>query len=533
MSVYSRVGNLRPRRSAFNLSHEKQFDCDLGQLIPVLFQECIPGDTMKIGNEIVIRFQPMVSPVLNEINAYVHYFFVPARLLMDNKLTDWHEFISGGADGQTSITLPKWTHSTGYNIKYSLWDYFGLPVGVNPSVDVCSFPKRAYNLVYNEYYRDENLQTEINVDNDVIANRDWAKDYFTSALPFAQRGIAPSLPLSGLIPLSVINASMDNPYANLTNAGLMFTGGSSPVNYVRSSTPTSSGTSNLYATSVAESSKGYRVRNVNKDNGVGFDVSKLDSGKYGVDLHQAVTFDVNDLRLVFQMQKFMERNMRGGIRYTEFLQAHFGISPRDEVLQRPVYIGGSKSPVMISEVLQTSQSNSGHPQGNLAGHGLVADKNYITSYHAKEFGYIIGIMSVMPKAAYTQGIPRYLLRETRYDFYFPEFAHLGEQGVFNAEVYADGSTDDKEIFGYQGRYNEMRSAQSIVCGDMRDTQNYWNISRLFASRPNLNSTFLTCTPRKDYLAVPSQKALIVNVGNIVKAIRPMPAMAEPGLIDHN
>lgn len=507
MSVYSKVGGLKPGRSAFNLSYETKFDCDMGELIPVYFQECVPGDTMMVGNEVVIRFQPLVAPVLQEINCYVHYFFVPARLLMNNKLTDWNDFISGGSDGETAVTLPKWTGSSGYNAKYTLWDYFGLPTGVNPHIPPVSFPKRAYNLIFNEYYRDENLQNEVGIDNDLILHRSWKKDYFTSALPWQQRGIAPALPLSGYSPIEGFSTTSEAGQNILSKMS-----GPTGTWYL------SDGAAQHAALFAQKTSFGSNYNAA------------------GVNFANAATFDVSDLRLAFQIQKFMERNARAGVRYTEFLRAHFGVAPRDEVLQRPQYIGGSKSPVMISEVLQTSQTttgSTGSAQGNLAGHGLVADKSYICKYRCKEFGYIVGIMSVMPKSVYQQGVPRHFIRQTRYDFYFPEFAHLSEQGIFNEEVYADGSAQDDQIFGYQGRYNEMRSAQSIVCGGMRDTFDYWHLSRQFASRPNLNSTFIECRPRKDIFAVPSERGLIVNVGNVVKAIRPIPAFAEPGLIDHN
>ena len=211
-----------------------------------------------------------------------------------------------------------------------------------------------------------------------------------------------------------------------------------------------------------------------------------------VNLGSATTFNVADLRLAFQIQKWMERNARAGVRYTEFLRSHYGVAPRDERLNRPEYIGGSKAPVIVSEVLQTS-STSTTPQGNMAGHGLSADKAYIAKYHAQEFGVVVGLMSIMPRSSYQQGIDRQWLRRSRYDFYSPEFANLSEQGIERAEIYATTSgTENRTIFGFKGRYDEMRFKRSMVCGKMRTSYDYWHLGRKFASAPLLNEEFIKC-----------------------------------------
>ena len=221
-----------------------------------------------------------------------------------------------------------------------------------------------------------------------------------------------------------------------------------------------------------------------------------------VDLSTASTFDIADLRLAFQIQKWMERNARGGVRYTEFLRAHFGVAPRDERLHRPEYIGGSKSPVIMSEVLQTSSTDLTTPQGNLAGHGISAQDQFCGSYRAAEFGLIMGIMSIMPKPAYSQGINRQWLRRSKFDFFFPEFVGLSEQAIEQAEIYAtDVASANTTIFGYQGRYDEMRTKDNMVVGEMRTTFDYWHLARQFSSAPLLNSSFITCIPRKDIFAV--------------------------------
>ena len=282
-NVYAHVGGLHPRRSVFDLSYEKKLTCDMAQLIPVMCDEVVPGDVFMIGNQAVVRFQPLVAPILHEINMYAYYFFVPYRILWD----EWEDFISGGEDGQFSDPIPEWEPTI--TTEGSLWDFFGFPVGVDPlGAYPLDFPRRAYNLVYNEYFRDENLQTEVALTNETILNRAWEKDYFTSSLPWQQRGTAPALPISGT-----------------THAVWTFDN------------------SNLF--NLQGSSSG------NKPN----DVTRGVLNNNTVDLSTASTFDIADLRLAFQIQKWMERNARAGYRYTQFLRAHFGVCPRDERLQRP------------------------------------------------------------------------------------------------------------------------------------------------------------------------------------------------------
>nr|WAE43901.1 MAG: major capsid protein [Microviridae sp.] len=503
--IFQRTGSLQPGKSVFDLSYEKKFDCDMGQLIPVMCDEVVPGDFLNIGNEAIIRFQPLVAPVLHEVNVYVHYFFVPYRILWKNASPDnWEDFITGGADGSLAPTIPTWNPT---NIaKGSLWDYFGLPLVVPTGCLPLDFMRRAYNRIYNEYYRDENLTTPIAETLEIIQNRAWEKDYFTSALPWQQRGTAPALPITGTS--SAVWPDTDFLTTNL-------------------------GANALYTHDTIVNSKGY----VHTTSGDGTAVGRTNMvnlfNHNTVNLGLATTFNVADLRLAFQIQKFLERNARAGARYTEFLTAHFGVSPRDDRLQRPEYIGGSKASVVVSEVLQTSQTGT-TPQGNMAGHGLSVDRSYCGHYHAKEFGLIMGIMSVMPRTAYSQGINRQWLRRTKYDFYFPEFANLSEQAIQNAELYATAvQATNQAIFGYQGRYDEMRTKDTLFCNDMRDTFDYWHLGRIFSSQPALNTTFVTCVPRKDIFAVPSSPGLIVNFGNNIKAIRPLPVSAEPGLIDHH
>lgn len=548
---FTKVRGLKPPKSVFNLSYEKKFDFDMGQLIPVTCEEMVPGDLFKFGNEIVIRFQPLFAPILQEVNVYVHYFFVPTRLLW----SDWEEFITGGEDGPTSDLsgpmLPRLQTGSYTSAEvcgpFSLYDYFGFPIikdsnnnysypgaGTSPSSGLgyyfrpLAFPWMAYNLIWNEFYRDETLQDEVPLTQPSVLNRNWAKDYFTSALENQQRGVAPALPISGILPVTFDDGSLVPVVAALSDL---------PADYYRqlysdTDLSTGSATGTIKARNNVAADDEYRVF--------------ADMEGAGVNLAGAATIDVADLRLIYQVEKWMERNMRCGVRYTEFLHAHYGVSPRDDRLQRPEYLGGSKSPIIVSEVVQSSESSQQTtPTGRLYGKAITADRNYIGSYHAKEFGYLVGIMSVMPKPTYQQGVDRQWLRKSRWDFFSPEFSHLSEQEVTTEEVFAfpgtntdtTGRIDNAYKFGYQARYNEMRANRSKVCGSLRDTLDYWHLGRKFDTVPQLNSDFITCDPTRDDLKrifqVQNVPGMICNFANIITAIRPIPKFGEPGLVDHN
>ena len=556
MSVFSSVLGNKVGRSVFDLSHVKRFTCDMGQLIPVYFDECVPGDTRKIGMQCVTRFQPLVAPILDSVDLTVHYFFVPTRLLMD-KEEDWNTFLTGGKDGKDeSVSLPAWRFAgvgaSGSNVKpfsndkvtgkYSLWDYFGLPLASSGVTyenlqsfnNVNGFAQRAYNLVWNEFYRDENLCDEVLIYNNTVLYRSWKKDYFTSALPWQQRGTAPALPLIGTVPVD-----------NFIGTGITLGNASNPVKMNLSNGVQSALNVN---NSPSDVDNQFVLFKTSRGQAGGVDVNSIIGIVGGntptVNLGNAGAFDVATIRQAFQIQRWLELNARGGVRYTEFLRTHFGIAPKDEVLGRPQYIGGTKSSIVISEVLQTSrtvdstETEKGSPLGRLAGHGLGASSDYICTYTAKEFGYIIGIASWMPKPSYQQGINRIFCRKTKFDFYFPEFAHLSEQAVTNGEIFSTGTAKDSEIFGYQGAYNEMRYMPSFNCADMRDTFSYWHLGRIFQNAPKLNAGFLTTNSaydggiRKDIFASQNEPGLLVQFANIVKAVRPLPVYGTPGFVDH-
>nr|QJB20349.1 MAG: major capsid protein [Microvirus sp.] len=514
--VFQNVGGASVRRSMFDLDYSKLLTGDMGRLYPVMCDEVVPGDFLKISNEVVMRFNPLLAPILHRIDLCVHYFFVPYRILDEN----WEDFITGGADGDNAYELPRFSGGApGAYAKGSLWDYFGFPLGdgirggAQFGLLPLKYPWDAYTKIWNEFYRDQNLQDAVTIFG-TPAYRNWEKDYFTSALPFQQRGTSPALPISGTT------------YADFDFSSV----GRSPF-IVNSSSPepntdiqlNTSGAAALFMANHGTSLSAWNTKAENVLN------------QNTVDLSAATTFNVNDLRLAFQVQKWLERNARAGVRYTEFLKSHFGVNPRDDRLQRPEYIGGTKNPVIISEVLQTSSTDATSPQGNLAGHAISVQSGYAGKYHVQEYGLIMGLMSVMPKPMYMQGMNRQWLRETRYDFYFPEFANLSEQAILEAEIYAAPDQTEagaKSVFGFQGRYDEMRVKQNLVTGDFRDTFSYWHLGRSFASPPLLNSSFISCNPRKDILAVPTEPAFLCNFGNVIKAFRPLPVIAEPGFIDH-
>lgn len=491
--LFQTVSSRNPARSVFDLSYSKKFDGDMGILYPVMCDEVVPGDIFKIGNQALIRFAPMVAPVMHEIDCIVHYFFVPYRILWD----DWEDFITSGEDGTDTSTLNRWT-PTSYGVG-SLWDYLGFPPTIIPlSALPLTFPRDAYNLIWNEFYRDETIQTAVALTAENLLYRNWEKDYFTSALLSQQKGTAPALPISGTTS-AVFNTN----------------------NFL-----SSAGTNTLQFSDTA-STAGFYVQNAT---GAANAEDTLNDNV--VDFASASTFDVADLRLAFQIQRWMERNNRAGTRYTEFLRSHFGVSPRDDRLDRPEYIGGTRSPIIISEVLQTSETDT-TPQGELAGHGINVSNGYAGTYRVEEFGLIMGLMSIMPKPSYQIGVNRQWLRTTRYDFYFPEFANLSEQAIIRAELYPTAvANENTTIFGYQGRYDEMRVKHDMCVGLMRTDFDYWHISRQFGSAPTLDDTFLKCVPRKDFLAVPAESTFFVEFGNLIKAFRPLPIQAEPGLIDH-
>lgn len=542
---FNATGGLKPRRSVFDLSYRKNFTCDMGQLIPVMADETVPGDHFTIGSEVVVRFQPLVAPIMHEITATVHYFFVPYRILWDN----WEEFISQGQLGGSNlpISIPRFPITDSANRSLgTLWDYFGMPIGDDAEITYSplapiDMPWRAYNRIYNEYYRDQDLQEEIDELNPFVLNRNWRKDYFTASRPFRQKGTAPALPVN--VDISGIN----NPISGLSTVIPLYAETTRQDNSRNLQAVDFFGTAGVPSDVTSSTNPGWGraydwIRLNPNEVKLSTSLVGVPSQLVGDNLRaQSTTFDVSDLRLAFQTQKWLERNARAGTRYTEFLRSHFGVAPSDSRLDRPEYIGGVKLPVHVSEVVQTSETTGNSPQAQMAGHGLAADGSLAGKYFTPEFGIIMGILSVMPKPAYQNGMDRQWLRQLPTDFYFPEFCRLSEQAIKQAEVYYGfGRYDDEAIFGFTGQYDEMRVKHDMVCSEMRKTSltpegvnlSYWNMARYFPAPPSLNSNFITCVPHKDIFAVQDVPGLIVNAYNRIRAIRPMPEIADPGLVDH-
>lgn len=552
MGIFNKVYGNKPRRNAFNLSFSVKTTMEMGKLYPICIQEMVPGDTFKLGNEVVINLQPMNAPAYINLNWYCYSFFVPYRVLWDK----WEEFITKGQDGDTTIALPKFERNqyiTDSAFRYdTLWDYFGFPVGVVPSglsapVD---FPWRAYNLIWNEYFRDENLQDPVGADpvdktvafNTDVLNVNWGKDYFTGALPFAQRGTASALPIT-----SDLSKSNDLMLNSLLEVGINEGGqvGFSQLNSKLYDVPGVSGGT-------------FKLGGLNNDIPSG-ESSIVAGGNHStgalstpIDLSGTIvstTADVEDLRMMFAIQRWQEINARGGVRYTEFLRAQYGTSPRDERLQRPEFIGGCKSPIIVQNVLQQSNADNASVSqktlvGTKYGQGMTADVNNLGTYYASEFGIMMIVAFLRPKTSYMQGINRQWLKNNTFDFFNPLFTSLGEQEVLNEEIFAKSGDSDpltdknsnRSIWGYEARYNEMRYNADLVTGKMRPNKqtgvasfDYWHLGRYFDTLPNLNGAFLKCNPDKRIFQATDEVGFICHIGNRIKALRPLPYMAVPHL----
>lgn len=496
MSQFTSVQVQRPRGNWFDLSHDLKFTTKMGQLTPILIQECIPGDVFKGRSENLIRFAPLVAPVMHSIAVYTHYFFVPNRLVWDN----WEKFITANNGKNNVPAVPGMEVQVEKN---DLSDYLGLPIGLVPGIS--PIPHAAYQLIYNEYYRDQNLQAEVPcslsdgvnnspVELNVLRTRAWQHDYFTSALPFAQKGEAVQIPLAGLNDVRV---------------------------YRQDDTP---GT-----TSWDSDPSGSTTLVADRNEQPGTQVGQLwaDTSSMAAD---AAT--INDLRRAFRLQEWLEKMARGGSRYIEQIYVHFGVKSSDARLQRPEFLGGARAPVIISEVLQTSESAE-TPQATMAGHALSAGSGRKFNYRCEEHGYIIGIQSIMPTTAYQQGIPRHFSRASHLDYAWPSFAHIGEQEIFNQEIFYDEADGDvnNQVFGYIPRYSEYRYTPSRVAGEFRDTLAFWHLGRIFENRPHLNADFIKCNPRTDIFAVNADdnQNLWCHTFHDVKAFRLLPKYGTPTL----
>lgn len=491
------------KRSKFSLSNYKLLTCDMGELVPCGLTEVLPGDTIQQATSLLVRVSPLAAPVMHPVHVRVHHWYVPHRLIWE----DFEDFITGGPDGLNASVFPTISSGGGFAVG-SLADYLGVPTGV-ASRDVSALPFRGYAKIWNEFYRDQDLETELTIDitsgadtttNTTLQNADWEKDYFTTCRPWAQKGPAISLPLGSSAPV-IGNSKVIGLNDGTTNFGLR--GDSGGV---------------LYSSSAQfNTAKGAAAGAVtNSLRGVG--LALTNSGMLA-DLSTATAATINDLREAFALQRYEENRARYGSRFTEYLAAAFGVRSSDARLQRPEYLGGGKQVIQFSEVLQTAPNASGDlGVGELTGHGIGAVRSNRYRKFFEEHGYVYTFLQVQPKTMYAQGLPRTWNRRIKEDFFQRELQHVGQQEVLNKELYAAHATPEG-TFGYQDRYDEYRRTESSIGGEFRTTLDYWHMARLFASDPALNATFVKSNPTKRVNQVQTADVLWVMANHSVQARR--------------
>lgn len=463
------------KRHKHSLSHYQLFSCDMGELIPCGLTEVLPGDTVQQATSVLLRVSPLLAPVMHPVHVRVHHWYVPHRIVWE----DWEDFITGGPDGNDASVFPTITINATNGVTGGLADYLGCPPHNGTDYDVSALPFRAYAMIWNEWYRDQDLQTELALDfasgadtttSTDLQNVAWEKDYFTSARPWAQKGAAVTLPLTGDAPIQTVN------YPSQVSDQVSTDG----QNNVHMSATTSSGRQ-MFA-----------------------------------DLSNVTAADINELRLALALQRYQEARARYGSRYTEYLR-YLGVRSSDARLQRPEYLGGGKQTIQFSEVLQTAEGTD--PVGEMRGHGIAAVRSRRYRRFFEEHGYVISTLSVRPRTMYSQSLDRTWNRRTKEDFWQRELQHIGQQEVLNKEVYAYHSAPD-DTFGYQDRYDEYRRAESGVSGEFRDsTLNFWHYAREFTADPALNADFVESMPTDRVYAVSTNDVLWIMANHSIQARR--------------
>lgn len=486
------------KRSKFSLSNTKLLSADMGELIPCGLTEVLPGDTIQQATTCMVRFSPLLSPVMHPTHVQLAHWFVPHRLVWD----EWEDFITGGPDGMDDSEFPTINMpAVGGAAVGSLADYLGVPTGVN-NLNVSALPFRGYAKIWNEWYRDQDLQSELVIDetsgldtttSTTLQNAAWEKDYFTTARPWEQKGPAITIPLGQTAPVIGIGALNTNYAAGATGV--------------------------LESNQTTRNYAGYK--NIDAGNANSSMVVEQNPAATGypnirADLTGASAITINLLREAFALQRFEEARARFGSRYVEYLR-YLGVRSSDARLQRPEFLGGGRYPVQFSEVLQTAEGDD--PVGELRGHGIgVARSNRYRRFF-EEHGYVFTFLVVKPKTIYAQGLPRTWNRRTKEDFFQKELQHIGQQEVLNKELYA-GHSQPNGTFGFQDRYDEYRRTESTIAGEFRTSLlDYWHFARQFASDPALNASFIKCVPTEIPFAVPSQDVLYIMARHSIQARR--------------
>lgn len=570
MKQFETVPIKKPALNVFNLSHDVKSSYNFDKLYPFLVHPINPGETFNVRAEVFLRTMPLFAPVMHNVDMYFYFFFVPNRLVWNEKRKeDWKTFITGGEKGDfgdhgykdnpsTDYILPHWNYGqmvdTPYAAHGSLLDHMGFPtVEVfdtdaieSNSEPLSSLPFRAYQLIYNEYFRNQNVQDEIDFSYgsglETLANirklfefryKCWEKDYFTSCLPWQQRGEAVQLPLT-TGDVSVVAELQGNVVANKFRA----TTGANTQQMDLKLVPDENSINKHYLGTDAYMT----LQNVQNAQLEG--TATITSGE--LRFSGANIGTISDLRYCLRLQQWLENNARCGSRYIEQILAHFGVMSSDSRLQRPELLGGGKIPLIFSDVPQTSSTDQESVQGNLAGKGMLYGKTGGFKKYFEEHGILMGICCMIPRTSYSQGIPRYWRAMDKTDFYFPEFAHLSEQAVLNSEIYynpcvaspaptsEDYANGPDGVFGYQGRYTEYRYIPSTIHGEMRAGLQYWHFGRIFDELPRLNSTFVEADSRVNVFAIDDiangkDDPFVAQIHLDIKAVRPLPKFAVPSL----